>query len=342
MLQGRGWGARAPVDAFARRWAGVGVAALAAALGLSGPAFAAGTVANTEISNTATATYTDPSGTPQTVTSNATVVTVDEILNVTVASNDGGRVASASPDTDSVLSFTVTNTGNGNEPFELSVTQAGGDQFDPANVRIYLDNGDGLFDGDETPYTFNVNDPTLAPDGGRIVYVLADTPAGRSSGDVGDLVLRASATTGGATGDPAGTVFAGQGDGGTDAVTGTSTASATSTNGYVVSAVTSTLTKSQTVADPFGGTTAVPGSTITYTLTFTLSGSGSITLGRIVDPIPANTTYKANSLALNGSPLSDATDADAGRFTGAAVEVNLPNPLAAPSTQTVTFQVTID
>lgn len=313
--------------------------ALAAALG---PAWGAGTAANTTINNTATASFTDPSGTPQTVTSNTLALVVDEILNVTVASNDGGRVATTSPQTGAVLAFTVTNIGNGTEAFELSFAQIGGDQFDPTGVSIALDNGDGVFDGDEIAYVFNANDPVLADDAARIVYLVADIPAGRANGDFGDLTLRATAVTAGATGDPAGTLFGGAGDGGTDAVVGNTTASATVTNGFIISAVSSTLTKSAVVLDPFGGSSAVPGATITYTLTFTLSGSGSVTLGQIVDPVPAGTTYVPNSITLNAAPLTDVADADAGRFNANQVEVTLPSPLAAPSTQTVTFQVTIN
>ena len=322
-----------------------GLFVLAAAMVASNTAQAVGTVANTSISNTATATYTDPANQPQTATSNPSIVTVDEILNVTNVSNDGGRVSATTPDTDSVLSFTVTNTGNGTEAYELSIAQVAGDQFDPTTVRILLDNGDGVFDGDEIAYTFNVNDPVLAPDTPRIVYLVSNIPAALANGNFGDLTLRASAVTAGATGNPAGTTFGGQGDGGTDAVVGNTTASATATNGYVVSTVTSTLVKSQVVLDPFGGSNAIPGATITYTLTFTLSGTGSITVGQVVDLIPANTTYVANSITLNGVPQTDAADSpgtDNSRFNVNQIEVNLSSPLAAPSTQTVTFQVTIN
>jgi len=320
-----------------------GRAALFFALaGAFAPAWGVGTTANTIINNTATASFIDQSGNPQTSTSNTLALVVDEILNVTATSNDGGRVTATSPQTGAVLSFTVTNIGNGTEAFELSFAQAGGDQFDPTGVAIALDNGDGVFDGDEIAYVFNGNDPVLAPDTARIVYLVADIPAGRANGDFGDLTLRATAVTASATGDPAGTTFAGAGDGGTDAVAGNTTASATVTNGFVVSTVTSTLTKTATVLDPFGGSSAVPGATITYTLTFTLSGSGSVTLGQIVDPAPAGSTYVPNSITLNAVPLTDAADADPGRFSANQVEVTLPSPLAAPSTQTVTFQVTIN
>jgi hypothetical protein len=72
-----------------------------------------------------------------------------------------------------------------------------------------------------------------------------------------------------------------------------------------------------------------------------VGGTGSADNGLISDPIPVNTTYVAGSLTLNGSPLTDNADADAGRFTGTAIEVSL-GTLAAPTTQTVTLQVLIN
>lgn len=311
---------------------------------LSAPAWASGTAANTSIDNTASASYTDPSGTPQTATSNTASVVVDELLNVTVA--DGGNVSVLTPDTARTLAFTVTNTGNGSEAFELVPTNLGGDDFDATGVQIYLDDGDGIFNsGTDTLYSFNVNDPVLAADASRMVFIVGDIPAARANGDTADLSLRATAVTAGPTGNPAGTTFGGAGDGGTDAVVGLTTASALDQTSYVVSVVTSSLVKTQSVLDPFGGSTAVPGAVITYTLTFTVGGAGSITLGQITDPIPANATYLPNSITLNGVPQTDAADSpgvDNSRFTGTGIEVNLSSPLAAPSTQTVTFKVTIN
>jgi uncharacterized repeat protein (TIGR01451 family) len=311
------------------------------------PVFAAGTAANTTINNTATVNYEDPPGTPHTANSNTVAVVVDEILNVTVA--DGGNVTVFTPDGDRALSFTITNTGNGTEAYELSFAGVAGDDFDPDNAannpRIFLDDGDGVFDAGDTLYVFGVNEPVLAPDASRVVFFVSNIPSGRASGDSGSVSLRATAVSADPNGNAPGTTFAGAGDGGTDAVAGGTTASALDQASYTVSAVTTNLNKTATIADPFGGSNAVPGAIITYTLTFTLSGSGSITLGQISDPIPANSTYVPNSTKLNGVAQTDAADSpgvDNSRFTGTGVEVNLASPLAAPSTQTVQFQITIN
>jgi hypothetical protein len=60
-----------------------------------------------------------------------------------------------------------------------------------------------------------------------------------------------------------------------------------------------------------------------------------------VDPVPAGTTYVAGSMRLNAAGLSDAVDADAGRFTGTGVQVDL-GTLVAPATRAVTFRATIN
>jgi len=66
------------------------------------------------------------------------------------------------------------------------------------------------------------------------------------------------------------------------------------------------------VLDAFGGTRALPGSTVTYRLTAELTGSGSLSGLRLADTVPAGTTYQPGSLTLCGAALTDAADADAG------------------------------
>lgn len=307
---------------------------------------AAGTAAGTNISNTATATFTDPSGTPRTTDSNTYVVQVDEILDVTVVSNDGGNVSVYTPSAGQVLSFTVQNTGNGSETYKLSVLDnLTGDNFDPANVKVYLDDGDGVLEtgpGGDTLFVAGVNDPVLLADASLDVFVVGDIPASLPDGDIGNIRLVAEAATAQANAglEAPGYTFAGAGAGGSDAVVGTTQAYAAVTNGYVISDVTSAFVKTATIVDPFGGSNAVPGAVITYSLALSLSGSGTVTGAKIVDAIPAGTTYKTGSLKLDGGALTDTADVDKGVFTGTQVEVDLGN-LVVPASHTVTFDVTI-
>jgi uncharacterized repeat protein (TIGR01451 family) len=327
-------------SAFRKNAALGAFSALAAGLCAS-PALAAGTPAGTNITNVATATYELPNGDETSVDSNAVTLKFDELLDVSVAWADPADVATSAGLTGQLLKFTVTNGGNGSESFTLAtVANGGGDDFDPAVTSIVLDtNGNGAYDaGVDTVYASGGNDPQLDPDQSITVFVLSTIPAGAGDGHRGRVDLTALAKTG--SGAP-GTSFAGLGQGGGDAVVGASGGDAEDDGYYRVAKASVAFVKSATVADSFGGDAAAPGSTITYTLAATVSGSGSLANLRVSDSVPAGTTYKAGSLTLEGSPLTDAADADAGSFTGTGIAVGL-GTVAAGGTRTITFQVKID
>ncbi len=304
------------------------------------PAQAVGTAAGTTISNTATATYTDAGGATVSVPSNQVDVRVDELLNVTVATADPGDIAALAGATNQVLSFTVTNTGNGTEAFRLAPVNAiGGDAFDPATTSLVIDNGNGVYDpGIDTVYAAGSNDPVLAPDTSVRIFVLSTIPASATDGQRGQTDLTATAVTG--SGTP-GTAFAGQGQGGGDAVVGISTALGRDDGFYVVRAATVTFVKSASVLDPFGGTKPVPGAVITYTLVATVSGTGTLVNLAAGDPIPASTTYVPGSITSQSAAITDLTDADAGEFAANTVSVRF-GTVPGGQTRTVTFQVRIN
>ena len=322
---------------------GAAIFAVALALGLSSnEARAVGADAGSTITNTATVDYTV--GTVTTTTSSNTVnVTVAEILNVAVGAPTGptpvapGQAAQR-------LRFRVENTGNGPEAFLLTLQNVvTGDDFNPtaAAPSIYLDNGDGVFGVGDVPYVPGTNDPLLNEDGFVYVFVAHDIPTSVTDGQDGFVTLTAAARTG--TG-LAGTVFAGQGASGTDAVVGTSTATQTAQGTYSVEAVTVTATKSQTVNDTFGGNRALPGATIHYSVAVNAVGSGTASTVVFTDKIPVGTDYVAGSLRRNGAPLSDATDTDIGEYETTPdpqVRVRIGNLQQSDGTQTITFDVTI-
>jgi uncharacterized repeat protein (TIGR01451 family) len=314
-------------------------ASVLCALSFTGPAYAAGTLAGTDIENIATASYETPSG-PIVIDSNLVVIKVDELLDVTVSGNDPGDVASAPGAVGNVLSFQVTNTGNGQEAFTLTPNVAAtGDDFDPSLQTLVLDtNNNGVYDpGVDTVYVAGTNDPVIAPDASVTVFVITNTPASATDGNRAEVSLVAAANT--ATGAP-GTTVAGAGDGGSNAVVGSSGADAGDSAFLAIQAALLALVKSATVADPFGGTRAVPGSVITYTLVATVSGSGALTDVVISDPIPGATTYVGQSITLEGAALTDAADADQGNFNGSSIRAAI-GTLASGERRTITFKVTI-
>jgi uncharacterized repeat protein (TIGR01451 family) len=305
------------------------------------PAQAAGTPAGTDITNVATATYELPGGGEASVDSNIVTLKVDELLDAGVAWSDPSDVTAPAGGTGQRLKFTVTNGGNGTESFTLgTVANGGGDDFDPSVTSIVLDsNSNGAYDaGVDTVYSSGGNDPQLEPDQSITVFILSTISAAAGDGQRGRIDLTAVAKTG--SGAP-GTSFAGLGQGGGDAVVGATGADSEDDGYYRVAKASVAFVKSAAVADAFGGTAAAPGSTITFTLAATVSGTGSLANLRVSDPVPAGTTYKAGSLTLEGAPLTDSADADAGSFTGTAINVGL-GTVAAGATRTITFQVKID
>ena len=306
-------------------------------------AFAAGTPVGTTIQNTATVSF-DLGGTPVSVDTNTTTITVLERLDVNVTVQTSQVLVTAGDSSRSIL-FRLTNTGNGSEAFVLNVDSAiAGNDFDPvpAVPSIYVDSdGSGDFNAGDVAYD-NATPPVLAADASLDILVVNDIPGTAANADIGRSQLTATAVTGsGAPGDE----FSGQGDGGVDAIVGTSGALASDLGEYLVSDVTISVVKAQTVADPFGGNEPVPGATITYTVTVEVLGTGTATASLVRDPIPIYTTYLPSSIALNSAAISDAADADSGELdtSGApAIVVRLGDLTAADGLQTVEFQVTID
>ena len=87
------------------------------------------------------------------------------------------------------------------------------------------------------------------------------------------------------------------------------------------------------------------GSVVTYRNTIANAAGGVTATGvEFKDPDVANTTYVAGSLTLNGAPLTDAADGDAGAFAlgPARIGVSLGDLTAASGPQTIVFRVTID
>ena len=229
---------------------------------------AEGTPAGTSIANQATVNFVIGSES-YILNSNITTTRVDEVIDVGVVWQDSTYVTVTPGDTDQVLTFRVTNRGNGTETFVLAADSAvGGGEYNPSLVGLYLDtNGNGLYDAGVDLEC--AADPVLPADGSITVFILNDIPSGLSDGDRGNSRLSATSTTG--TGSP-GTIFATAGDGGTDAVVGTSGGSAGDTGTYLVSALTVSVAKSVAIADPFGGSEPVTGAVLTYSLAVTVTG----------------------------------------------------------------------
>ncbi len=308
------------------------------------PVLSAGTPAGTVIDNMAQVNY-EIAGTPLTQNSNVSSIMVQERIDV-VVTLQSPQIQVAANDTNRTLLFTVTNTGNGSETFQLAINSVlGGDDFDPlpSATPIYFDaDGSGDFTVGDVAYAVGTNDPVLAADASVDVLLLNDIPGTVVDGEIGFSQLTADSLTG--TGAP-GDVFPGLGDGGTNAVLGTTGGTGNGTGEYVVGDVQISVLKSVSVLNQFGGIEPIPGATLTYTVTVEVTNTGTATASVFNDPIPADTTYVPGSISLNVGALTDLIDADAGELdtSGApTVVVRLGDLTQADGIQTVVFQVTID
>ncbi|WP_303905326.1 DUF11 domain-containing protein [Thiohalomonas denitrificans] len=317
---------------------------LAPWLALPSPALATGTSAGVDIRATATAEY-SIGDSRSSVTSNTAIFRVDQILDVTLSWQNADHRPVGSPDSDQVLSYLLTNTGNGDDSYSLSVENGlGGDQFAPEFVDIYLDaDGNGLLDPEfDTLYITGRNDPQLTADAARVVFVRNNIPADLHDGDLGSSQLNATSNTG--SGAP-GTTFDGAGNNGITAVVGASGGTDGATGSYQVSGAGVSLLKSVAIVNPLGGEQPVTGALMTYRIEVTVSGTARANGVVITDSIPANTSYVPASLTLNDEALTDAADGDAGDVGDSradTVTVDLGDLNPGSPTRIITFDVLID
>lgn len=314
------------------------VLATACVCASAAPLAAQATPAGSVIESTAEASYQD-GGAARTATSNTVRVRVDELLDVAVSSQAAGPVAVRSGA--AAISFLVSNTGNGLEAFVLeAVTAVPGNDFDAGLDGFAADtNGNGVYDpaiDDLLPAPATT--ATIPADSAQTIFVLLTIPPGVADGSTSAVNLIARPATGSG---PVGSVFAGAGANGGDAVIGLSAGQASAAGSIIASASTVTLIKSASVIDPFGGSAAIPGAIITYEITAQVTGSAPVSDLVITDAIPPGTQYRAGSLTRDGAPLSDADDGDAGEASAEGIRVGLGD-LPAGSSSTVSFSVLID
>jgi len=243
------------------------------------------TPAGKTFGNQASAEYVDATGTLVRVDSNEVLTTVVQVGGVQMRQN---LTLHASPGNTIFFPVAVQNTGNGDDSFTLSATNATGDAFDCANTpQFFADsNNDGQPDNLANPIT---NTGNLPANGTARLLVSCQIPSTNVvDGDTNDLLLTASSDFAAATPNPA-----------TDSVTDTA----------IVDDLAFNVRKS---ALPSSG---APGDTVIYTLIYENTGTQTTDIA-IEDTLPANVTYVAGSGFWDAGggdvPLSDVQGQEAG------------------------------
>lgn len=252
---------------------------------------AATPLAGTIISNVALGEFVEEGSTVvQTSRSNAVQTTIIPVYAVTLTSSQtrpalAGQVV--------VFSHELTNTGNANDTYNLTLTDPSTDSISFADEAVYLDrNRDGIADGAALTSAELSALPLRA--GERLgLLIMATVPVGTSSGSYANAL----------------------------------TLQATSNNDISISSTLnqdSLLVSSDAVIQvtkSYSATTAANGATVTITLSYkNLSGtaSGAVTL---TDLLPSTLTYQAGTGQWSGG--SPVTDASGGDSSGLSYDYNV-------------------
>jgi large repetitive protein len=239
--------------------------------------------------------------------------TTSNTVNATVALLTGlsSAISPAAQTQDAGLrvlyGLTVTNLGNAADSVRLTYTSSAAFTW-----KFYVDiNGNGLIDGADSLISVNKLGPLAL--GASLKLIAMDTiPHPTPDRTLDSAVYTFTSLTNAGT---------------NSAVTGKTT----------VRAPILALVKSVAVV---GGGQPVPGATLRYTLQYSNSGTGASQQSAVSDPVPANTSYVANSVVLNSATKTDASDADEVTVSSGTVNVNL-GTVAAGFNGTITFDVKI-
>ena len=319
---------------------------LVASLFVASPAFSAGTPAGTTIENHVEVSYqigSDPDAVY--VEKAAHSFTVSELIRSNVSALEPQGTGTSTPGNNAVLSFQLTNTGNGNEPFLLTTVNGLPDQFTPYVTGLWIEsNGQPGWQSEDTLYLQSSGGVPLAADQSETIYVVSDIPPDLADGAKSDVTLIATSGTNNAGTQMIGASLKGLGDGGIEAVVAQNNARHQDTSHYTVSTVKLDVEKSiVSITDPYGTNLSMPGSEVVYKIRLVASGSGTADNLIIEDAVPDSMHYKRHTLTLDGNAVSDSADDDVGRYDSTAKVVYFsPGTIVAPVTHEYMLTYIID
>ena len=284
-------------------------------LAYSTSSLAVGTDAGTVINNSATINY-KVGGIDQTA-ENSTISTfvVDQVVDLTVAEADGVDTDVSPGETGAIARFTVTNTGNETQDFNLSIVDLVGgtvfgnlDTIDADSLTIVIDaNGNDIYDAGIDTVAVFIDE--LGPDGTNpdplldnvvSVFIVANIPAGAIDGSAVNVELAATAHKAGGAGLGAIETETGIDDDATTVQIVFSNNTGSAQDSYVAASATLNAVKSsEVISDPLGQTApaalAIPGAFVEYDVMITNTGATDAAELVITDDIQSDLTFETGT-----------------------------------------------
>ncbi|AWB59357.1 DUF11 domain-containing protein [Colwellia sp. Arc7-D] len=310
-------------NTFKRSALTTGILAAGASLCMSTTAMAAAPAAGAVVGNQATATYTDGTNETRTATSNLVETIVKQVAGVDIEADTSKLVAVGGT---VYFPHTITNTGNGNDIYDLTDLDANTGTITFNSLEVYAD-----ADLDGIPDDFNPISVTPAMLAGEKygIVVAAQVPSTVTSADVETLTIEAKSQF-----EP--TIL----DFNTDTIS-------VSDNAVIE------VTKSMSVSSGPSPSLAA----FDVVLTYTNSGNATATNVTLKDILPEGMMYANNSGSWSGATNGVLTDTDGANDDPLGIDYSyesVANPIAGEDIQvviasvapgssgTVTFRVSID
>lgn len=324
-------------------------------------AYASGTEAGTDVTNTATLTFGDTADTTTDIQSNPETFKVDKKIDMTVTTVDVAAIQTKPSATSVVLTYKVTNTGNSIQDFSLaalktSTTAFNGDvndTFDAVNVKIYVDvNDNGEFDAGTDTESDYIDE--LGIDAEKFVFIVADIPADVTNGEAAVYDLQAQVAEGGTKGTKGADITSDSKDEADNKLTvqivfadGAGTADIqydgkfSSADAYKIVIANMSIAKvSIVVKDPVNGSDKpkrIPGAIIRYCFTVENSGNADAAIAKIGDTIDTK-IYDTSALSNNDIKIYKGT----AKFDCATADTLTPLETNTGSVDPNTGQIVID
>ncbi len=297
-------------------------------LSLAVSLYARGTLAGTSVVNQAQIKFV-VGDVENNITSNTDEFVIDQVIDVDVSWQDSAPVEVGAGEEGHVLTFRLTNLGNGDDNITLSYEHNTSSDFNTTSATIYQDtNGNGIYDPSTDTAISHTN---LSADANVTLFIVADIPTDANMSERSyDGIIATSDTnaTAGADDQAAVDVVVRKGRDTDEGI-------------YEVRDYWLASRKSVTVHSDDNQTHT--GTRLTYTIDLSIGGNNagkSIAEVKLTDTIPAGTRYIPGSLSLDGTLLTDAADSDAGSCDGNTTQVTV-GTISGDNHHRVSFDVEV-